>query len=268
MLPAQWQGQPIVLVPNAADAIHCNQCCFIMTTQALKGIEYTIAEAEQLTGFVAERPTWPHKMLLSLATLGCRVNSIERLNPQSFITNPQQELQRLFPDPDIHTEILRITDVALESQRLQECLAQPNIQFSSRPPALIDIKTVLSSQGLALACVDFSQLHGTENYEGHMVLVTQLTDTMVEIYDPGPPARAAWQLPLEKFLQAWQSPSADYAQLIQVWPEPTENQLQFPTNRVYTGCSSPLTSGNLRLTQPLNCRAPSSSTVKKTISLS
>lgn len=211
---ARWKGRQIELIKSEKGSLHCFQACFIMSVRALTGEELTLEQAEELTGFVAGRETWPHKGFLSWAKRGIRVRSIERLDPHRFIDDPDAEIERLAEDPGVADYIRGITDAEKETILLRECLRNPLVEFVSRPPRLEELEEGLANGWLPIVTLDYGVLHETGEYEGHMVVVTAFDKRSAKLYDPGPPGEGGKVVPTDLFRRAVYSPSEGAGQLM------------------------------------------------------
>lgn len=200
-----WKGMPIELIKSERGSLHCFQACISMVLKSLKGIDITLKEAENLTGFVADKDTWPNQGFLSLANFGINVTSIEALNPFNFVDSPENEIKRLYTDPEVADYIVKITNIEKERNLVKQCLEHPKINFVVRPPVLEDVYNGINQGGLVIALLDYGQLHGIDKYEGHFVLITELNNSQACIYDPGPPGEGPWYIEIDILLKALSS---------------------------------------------------------------
>lgn len=183
--------QPIELIINERGSLHCLQASFMMTVHSMLGRDITWEEAENLTGYVEGRDTWPYAMFLSAADMELSIHSIEIFDPEAMANDPAKEVRRVFGPGEIADAVIAGMDAPHESDLAARCLRNPRISFEVRVPDGRDIETGIRNDRLALVSLDYGHLHATGEYEGHMVLVSGIDDDQAEIFDPGPPGDAA-----------------------------------------------------------------------------
>lgn len=212
--------RPIELVKSTKGSLRCVQACMMMAVKTTLGREITMQDAEQMSGHIEGRETWPYQMMLSIADLGLHITSIDRLDPRGFVGDLEDELRRVLGDnEDDIRYILSITDVEVETQRVRAFIGHPRISYEVRAPALEDLRAGLSRGALPLVSLDYGELHQTgEGYEGHMVIVSGANQEFVEVFDPGPPGDAARRVPAATFLAAMNSPSEGVGAITLVRP--------------------------------------------------
>jgi hypothetical protein len=205
---------PVELVSSERGSLHCLQASFMMAAQSILGRVLSWEEADQLTGYVEGRDTWPYALFLSAAEMGMSIHSIELFDPQAMAKDPSEEVRRIFGPGEIAESVIGGMDLAYESELAARCLNNPRISFEVRVPNTADIESAISTDRLALVSLDYGLLHSTGEYEGHLVLVSGIDDVQAEIFDPGPPGDAALHLSREALEAAMHSPTEDSGAVI------------------------------------------------------
>jgi len=179
-----------------------------MVVKAMHDETIGMETAETLTGYIAGRETWTYEFMLQLAKRGCAQLSIENMDPHVFADSPEKAIREYCGgNEDIAEYFLSITDVDLERQRVQDCLASPLIAFEVRPPELDDLRKGLAEDCLAMLTLDYGYLHQTGQYEGHVVLCDAYEGDQFRLYDPGPPGDEGIWVHEDMLLGAWRSPN-------------------------------------------------------------
>ncbi len=186
----------------------------IMAVQALLGHELSLKEADELTGFVDGRDTWPYKMMLSLVSMGIKCRIIEISDPTAMSKDPVAEISRVYTNRKVAEYIISETNLEQEKLWASECLNNQDIDFEIRAPSFEDITAGIESNCLPLVGLDYGILHNTGKYEGHLVVVSGFTNDEVEIFDPGPPGDAELGVPKAKFMNAVHSPRPESGMVI------------------------------------------------------
>lgn len=170
--------------------------------------------AEEVTGYRPGNPTWPFAGMLSLADAGARVRYIEDVDYRSFCADPHAALLEQFGDPAIVESILAVTDLALESKRIERLYSHPNFAFDRRIPSLDEVIAEANAGGAVICNVNSRVLKGEQGYTGHFVVVTEMRDGQLVLQNPGqPPSRDQLVSP-STFRKAWAEPSPRLANAI------------------------------------------------------
>lgn len=195
-------------VPNSSDSLHCLQACVRMAHAVLSGQSITMTEAEAATGFVPGRETWPYAALGWFAANGYDVVHIDAVDAHAMVNEPVKELRRIGTDEATIDYFLKITDWASLERDLAVCDASGHVSFKSRKPEIADIRDGLRDGWLPMITVDLGVLATRKDeFQGHIVLATAVTDGRIEIQDPGPPPRWDWLVEDALLLSAMRSPA-------------------------------------------------------------
>lgn len=208
--------RPVELIENEADNSHCLQASFRMVWKAFHGIDPGFEEAERLTGYVSGYGTWQFRMMLAFAKSGLAVTDHELFDPHAFIDNPERTIIEQVGDPKIGAVNVADTNIPLEVEAVQECLANPRISFVTRIPGLENMAAELRLGKLLLCNVNSNKLRSLDGYRGHMVVLDHMQADSLRIQNPGPPPLANHVVPRDQFLGAWMDPSPKMANFIAV----------------------------------------------------
>jgi hypothetical protein len=191
-------------VSNDADDLHCLQATARMALQMLTGDRLDMKQADELTGFVANRETWPFQMMLGMAERGLTVHNIEDFDPNAFIRNPQAEILRQVRDPQIADSIHAMSDYSVEVARVHACMDHPDVTFVRQTPTLDDLASHTRRIDTVVICnVNSLALRAKEGYAGHFVLVTSCLADTITVQDPGLPPAPDCSVSHSTFLKAW-----------------------------------------------------------------
>jgi hypothetical protein len=185
-----------------------------MAIAALTGERLTMEDAEELTGFVLDSPTWQFAELLAFADRGVSVLDAEHFAPEEFVDDAAAAIARQVGDDKAAEWIVSVTDLELEGARVAQCLANPMVTFEDRRPTLIDLQTQLASGAVVICNVNSRVLVGKDGYMPHGVVLLAISDDEVLLHDPGIPPKPNLPVPLEVFERAWHFPSPDMANMI------------------------------------------------------
>lgn len=193
---------------NTDDELHCAQACLIMLCRHLNVADLSMAEAEAATGFREGVATWPYAMLHWLGRNGCAVTHIDALSAEVFASQPATALEEVGYGARDIADFMAMTDTDAESRHIQECLRCPNVNFESRIPDGSDVVRNLGPNGVALVSLNATSLAtgNSDEFDGHLVMVTATEGRSVCVQDPGPPARANAQIDIELLIRAMRSP--------------------------------------------------------------
>lgn len=203
---------PIELVKSEKSSLHCLQASLMMAVWSLLGERLSWNDAERLSGYVEGHYTWPYGMFVALAERGLSVVSIEDIDPARMAADPAGTIRRLYGDEA--QAVIDDLDSAAESERIYKCLNDPRIKFTVRPPTREDVERSIHQDRLPLVSLDFGVLNDLDKFEGHMVLVSGISNAEVELFDPGPPGEGPRMVPAAKFERAMHSPSKNAGAVI------------------------------------------------------
>lgn len=183
---------PLTLVASAPGSLHCVPAAVMMAVRSITGRELSWGEAEELTGYVPGRGTWPYETCLSLAReFGLSSRIIEILDPEGILNDPLSEIQKAVGDPELARAELQDMDVEAEQERIRRCLENPMITFDVHSPTTEDVEIGIDEGWLPLVSLDYAILNQSDRFESHRVVVSGVSDDRFEIFDPGPPGDAA-----------------------------------------------------------------------------
>lgn len=204
------------LIPNLEDNNHCFQACFAMVYESLTDSPILMEQVDTLTGFVAERPTWPFKGMLSWAEKGLYVKYIEKFSHESFVADPVKTIKDHVQNDEIAQSVIEVSDLEKEVSLVKACLKHPNITFEIRQPSLEDIRYYIKSGCLIVVNVNYYALIGVDKYVGHFVVVEDVNEDTLTLQNPGPPSIAHQVVSKDNFLKAWCYPNERLANMIAV----------------------------------------------------
>ena len=170
--------------------------------------DLSMRDAELATGYVKGRATWPYTMLAWLGQQGLDVKHIENTDLDVFIQNPQAELERQGFDTETIDFFYDISDFDKEAAAIQSFRTMPNVSFEQRLPEVSDIKEGLRSGWLPLVSLDAGTLVNdhVDEFDGHMVIATDMNEHYVRIQDSGPPAQWDLDVTEERLQKAMRTP--------------------------------------------------------------
>lgn len=195
----------------------CVQAAFRMIIESTQGVDIGETHADTLTGYVEGRGTWPFRMLLSFANLGFHVINHENFNFQKFVTNPESAIKDQVQDDHVTQLILAETDLAAETQAVQNCIQSPQIKLIQGIPTFNDLKEQIALGRFVMCNVDLQVLEGKPEREGHILIIAAVNDEIVVAHDPGPHGSLDRQFKRDLFEKAWTSPSPNIPNYISVW---------------------------------------------------
>lgn len=191
----------VELVPSEQGSFHCAQAVLIMAIAALTGRRLTMREAEDLTEYHRSFYTWPYSELLAFARNGVNARVIGPFDVNMMAASPADEIRSVYGDTDEAAAVIDMSRLAETASAAALCLEEPGLSFEIRSASVADVLAGLAQGGLVSVGLDYGVLYSTGRYEGHAVLATGVGAGEIEIYDPGPPGRAAWLVD-ERVLQA------------------------------------------------------------------
>ncbi len=161
----------ITLIPNETDNLHCFQSCFSMVTKALLQKDISVKDAEIFTDFVAEKPTWPYKGILSWANFGLFVTIIEDFPIKQFSVDPISVIKNHVNNELIANQVIADSNLEKEKELARRCLSNSNVIFVSRMPEIGDIKQIIRTEALIVVNVNYYALLCEDKYFGHFVVI-------------------------------------------------------------------------------------------------
>ena len=167
--------------------------------------------AEEETGYVEGKLTWPYTMMFSMSKHGLYVKSHEITDIEEFIEDPVASLRRQIDDEDALQYQIENSDLELEVDRARLCRNDPRINFVVGVPTFEDIATILDRGGEVICLVNGAVLINSTAYRPHFVIVRAVEDQHLVIDDPGPPAKPGWRISRSTFREAWTDPSPTVA---------------------------------------------------------
>lgn len=203
-------------VPNQSDDLHCYQSAIRMAWEGTFGESISAETADRITAFHPGEQTWPFSGMLALAENGALVTNIEDFDARSFAADPATEIRRQAGgDEEIVQHVLSVSDAARQVEIVRDCLKHPGVSFDRRTPSFKDIRQVAQNPSAAIICnVNYCALVGKEGYNGHFVIIDEITDVSVKLQDPGLPPLRDHHVAIETFEQAWSSQDGAPANII------------------------------------------------------
>lgn len=205
-------------IPNKCDANHCLQAAFRMVFITFLSEDPDPGLVDEWTGYVPKRGTWQFRAMLSFAEHGLHVIDHEEFDTEEFVSDPELSIRKQVGDDEIAARNIADTDLVGEVAALRACLAHPNIEFRRGVPSIKDMRDQLAQGRLLICNVNSKKLGGLPGFQGHFVVVQNVSSTSIVLQDPGPPPRPDCQVSPQVFTSAWMDPLPDMANYVAVGP--------------------------------------------------
>ena len=197
----------VPFMSNSSDDMHCLQASLAMIRQYFDPMtEIEWDEWDELTGFVSGKGTWSNAGLMWFKENGYDVVHIGTFDYKEFAAKGTDYLIESLGEHVGAWEAEFIPDIEAEKSR--------TLRFSDmgvwlkRQPTLDDIYSYLNDGYLIKCLVNLNALNNLPGYLGHAVVVKGYTEDAIIVHDPGLPAIANRQVPIETFKEAWGSASS------------------------------------------------------------
>lgn len=190
------------------DDEHCLPATVRMVARLLMNKTMSATEAEQVSAFRAGQPTWPYAALAYLSET-LQVVHIDALDAERLVAAPDKVLAEGGFDNDTIAYFNSITSWSDEAAAIQRGLATHSLELECRLPTIDDIVVGLSTGWLPMVALDSAVLNGgsSDDYEGHIVLITEVSKDGFVLQDPGPPSHWDWTVSAEVLLAAMRHPA-------------------------------------------------------------
>lgn len=198
----------VARIRNNLDASHCTQFALLAALETLGDHRLDESTVDHATGYMPGG-TWPYSMINWLATHDYEVKHIEDTNFELFLSDPRKEFERQGLDAKTIDLFYKISDFDFEQNALREALANSKVSLIARRPVLDDITSGVQEGWMPLLSLDATTLNGKEHdeFDGHIVLVTGASATVLRLQDPGPPMHWDWDVSHDVVLAALRTPS-------------------------------------------------------------
>lgn len=170
---------------NLSDDLHCFQAAFLMIlSKYYPKKTYTYKDADKITGFKKNAPTWDSKGLLWLAKKGFVITRISTFDYKRFAREGEKYLQ-WFWRPDVYEWQSKNANFRREQELVQKLL--PHARFLKREATIKDIDNLFKKDATVIASINPHILDKKKGYANHSVVITNVTKTHIEFNDPGLP---------------------------------------------------------------------------------
>ncbi len=186
---------------NTADNTHCNQAGMRMILGYYFPQEkFTWRKLEEITGKKPRKWTWPMKGWLYLAERGLDVTYYGTFDYDQFIRHGSAYLLKRY-GKEVGEAQIKHSNISYEREISKKLLKK--VSQVKRVPTLEDIKNFIQENCLLMCNVNYYPLYGKPGYAGHFVLIYGIDERYVYLQDPGLPPHPNAEIPIERFLNAW-----------------------------------------------------------------
>ena len=192
--------------PNTGDGTHCWQAALKMALAFFEPEqEFSYAELDKISGKIPGKWTWPTTGILWFLDRGYEVILKSDFDYTEFAKRGDKYLQDRC-GPEVAAAQIANSIVSLELTAAKKMAAA---EIADRDlPTLADLQKYLADGYVIICNINAATLHWLSGYSGHFVVVTEVTDTMVTIHDPGLPPKPNFQVSVSSFEAAWAYPEA------------------------------------------------------------
>ena len=165
--------------------------------------KYTMADLDELCGYVEGRGAWQIESLLQLHKLGFQVHAVEGFDHHAFVADPRKYLSMIL-DEEVLGHQLATTNLELEARRIQAYM-DLSLPLENRPANADDVRSFIDEGWLVRLEVNGQPLAGKTGYSEHSILVISYDEDNVVIHNPDgmngnkPNQKVSWEL----LNQAW-----------------------------------------------------------------
>jgi hypothetical protein len=170
-------------------------------------------ELDKITGREAGKISWQSQAILYLLDQGFEVIYIKDFDYTCFIELKEKYILERFGNilGNILIQCSNIADEIASASKLIQ-----RLPLFCRPAQLEDIKYLLAHEYLIICVVNWCRLNGHIGYEGHYILIYDISETHIYIHDPGPPTYISYALTITEFERAWAAPTPRDRNLIAI----------------------------------------------------
>jgi Peptidase_C39 like family len=195
------------------DETHCFQACLSMVLQSSLHQQLSWEELDKITGKKPGKITWQSQGILYLLDQGFEVIYIKDFDYTCFVELKEKYiLERL--GNVLGNILIQCSNIYDEIESATKLLQR--LPLSCRPAQIEDIRKLLARGYLIICLVNWCRLNAHIGYEGHYVLVYDISETHIYIHDPGPPTNISHALTITEFEQAWAAPTKRDRNLIAI----------------------------------------------------
>jgi hypothetical protein len=196
------------------DEMHCFQACLSMVLQN-SSLHQMLSweELDRITGRKAGKVSWQSQAILYLLDQGFDILYIKDFDYNSFIEYKEKYVIERFGNI-LGNILIQCSNIPDEIESASKLIQR--LPLLCRPAQIDDIKQLLAHGYLIICLVNWCRLNAHIGYEGHYVLVYDITETHIYIHDPGPPTYISHELTITEFERAWAAPTQRDRNLIAV----------------------------------------------------
>lgn len=199
--------QKIPFYGNTPDNTHCNQAVIkMMLGYYFPKKHYDWAQLDAMTGKREGLWTWPMKGWLTLSQRGLNVTYYGTFDYRQFIAKGGEYLLEKYGS-EVGQAQIDHSDIPYEVEITKDLLTQ--INQVKLVPDLEHIEQFIVQDSLILCNVNYFPLYDRPGYAGHLVLIYGIDENFVYLHDPGLPPNPHAQIPIDRFLRAWNYSGAE-----------------------------------------------------------
>lgn len=192
----------IPFYPNSEHGNNCMQACMSMILRYyFPEKEFPIAKINELTG-VGNRKIWSNirQATVVLDDLGLNVRCYSDADIDLFLEDPEKYLEEHYEDwKNIRAKI----DLDLNVKFTKECIKRG--LFETKKTDFKEIESFFDEGCLIMPAININVFENKKGYQGHFVLITDITKDKIYFHDPGLPPIPNRIEKKNKFIKAYYS---------------------------------------------------------------
>lgn len=170
------------LFNNSHTGMHCVQACLQMLLYSMSKPVLSLQELDAITVHDPHKFTWMNDALVWLALQGIKGEFAEDFDYHKFIEEGESYLKTLWDERTFNTQ-KEFSDFEYERKSSQRMIDAGIRQIPTRPT--IDLLRQKYTEGyFVMASVNQFILEGRSEYGSHMVVISNINDNGVTIFDP------------------------------------------------------------------------------------
>ncbi|MGE4350998.1 MAG: hypothetical protein AB7E52_02290 [Bdellovibrionales bacterium] len=205
---------------------HTNACALASFTMVAKTFfpHTTLDDIKRITRWHDGKVVWAPPFHLWMVENGVRIVAFDAVRYDIWREKGFDAMAEVL-DPETFAFYKRNTfepDVYRED--IQKLAAKSGYTYHLQQPLPADLKKALADGAVCEALVDSCALNGKDGFSLHRIVVLSLDEESITLHDPvnpGEAPRAAYKIPLQRFLKAWPSERGgpDSCELCCYYPE-------------------------------------------------
>ncbi|BAZ09813.1 hypothetical protein NIES4071_16260 [Calothrix sp. NIES-4071] len=196
------------------DEMHCFQACLSMVLQNSSLHQHlSWEELDRITGKKQGKVTWQSQGILYLLEQGFEVIYIKDFDYVYFVEFGDKYILERFGNV-LGNILIKCSNISDEIDNASKLIQR--LPLSCRPARIEDIRQLLACGYLIICLVNWCKLNAHIGYEGHYVLVYDISETHIYLHDPGLPTYISQALTITEFEQAWAAPTQRDRNLIAI----------------------------------------------------